>query len=462
MADELEQTTQTLKAAASPAKTKRGMPLRALSLILIAIAAVASIVLLRAAYETYEAYERLEHASQDYIACNAAANEMIDGSHYLTIQVRTYIVTQDPAYLNNYFWEVDVNQRRPKAVETLKSLQAGSSSSLQAALDDSNELMGLEYYAMRLVLDAQGASGVTEPADLADTVLTPEDAALSPEEKIAKATDIVFGSEYMDYVARIEGNVAECKEELIAYIGGIQDESADTLHALLLRQQILTGVLFVVFVALAFAIVKLVLWPLRTFGARIESNDPLPHTGAAELRRFADAYNVMYEETMLSHDALRRKAEHDHLTGLYNRDVFERLLAAHVHDHYALLLIDVDYFKEINDTRGHDVGDAMLQKLAGLLSHVFRATDYPCRIGGDEFVVIMTEVTEDLKHVVEAKVRTVVDGLADVSDGLPPATLSVGIAFNDGTLDGDRIYKNADQALYRVKEAGRNGFAFFE
>ena len=108
------------------------------------------------------------------------------------------------------------------------------------------------------------------------------------------------------------------------------------------------------------------------------------------------------------------------------------------------------------------MGDAVLKKISSQLSQTFRATDYPCRIGGDEFAVVMTEMNESLKHVVSSKIATVVEGLADTSDGLPPMTLSIGVAFNDGTLSGDQIFKNADSALYLAKEAGRNGYRFYE
>ena len=227
------------------------------------------------------------------------------------------------------------------------------------------------------------------------------------------------------------------------------------------KQQVLSVALFAIFIAMTVSIVVLVLWPLRAFGNHIRNNDSLPATGADELRRMADAYNLMYEENMKNHDILRKKAEHDHLTGLYNRSVFERLLELHANEHYALMLVDADHFKEVNDSLGHDVGDAILQKVARLLNNAFRTSDYPCRIGGDEFAVFMSDIDEELGYVVETKARRLLEGLLDTSDGLPALTLSIGIAFNDGTLSGEQVFKHADQALYKVKEAGRNGFRFY-
>ena len=108
------------------------------------------------------------------------------------------------------------------------------------------------------------------------------------------------------------------------------------------------------------------------------------------------------------------------------------------------------------------MGDAVLKKVADKLGHAFRTTDYPCRIGGDEFAVFMTEMTESLSYVVEAKARSIMEDMKDDSDGVPAITLSIGVAFSDGSLDGNEIFKHADRALYKVKEAGRNGFAFYD
>ena len=457
MVSEQEQTQ-------SQAQAQRGwgMPLRALVIFMALLAAVIALVFLQAARDTRAAYNELAQASQDYIQCEAAASDMKAGSNYLTIQVRSFVVTQDREYLDNYFWEADVNRRRDNAIETLESLQGDdtSSASLKAAMDESVELMNLEYYAMRLVCEAMGYDDAIAE-HFSGVSLDAADAALSPDEKIALAQSIVFGDEYMAYVGEIEGNVASCREALIQKIDAVQEQSQAALQRLLDRQNYLTVLLFAAYMAISIAIVVLVLLPLRSFDSHIRNGEPLPQTGARELRELAASYNVMYEENTHSYDVLRHKAEHDTLTGLFNRGVFERLLETHAADSYAIMIVDVDHFKGINDSLGHDVGDAALCKVANHLKAAFRTSDYPCRIGGDEFVVFMTEMTEELRYVVEAKVEGIREGLADTSDGLPAITVSIGIAFNDGTLSGDKVFKHADQALFKVKEAGRDGFAFF-
>ena len=127
-----------------------------------------------------------------------------------------------------------------------------------------------------------------------------------------------------------------------------------------------------------------------------------------------------------------------------------------------LLLIDVDEFKSVNDTWGHDIGDRVLTRVATLLVKEFRTEDMPCRIGGDEFAVFMYHAGRDLKPVVERKIKNIREKLSVPEGNVPAVTLSVGVAFGDRINGTGDIYKDADTALYQVKNNGRNGIAFIE
>ena len=102
-----------------------------------------------------------------------------------------------------------------------------------------------------------------------------------------------------------------------------------------------------------------------------------------------------------------------------------------------------------------------MQKVAHLLDQNFRDTDYPCRVGGDEFAVIMTNASSALTGLVKDKLLKISNALQDTSDGVPAVTLSVGVAFNDRDGGTEDIYKDADRALYVVKTHGRNGVEFY-
>jgi diguanylate cyclase (GGDEF)-like protein len=124
------------------------------------------------------------------------------------------------------------------------------------------------------------------------------------------------------------------------------------------------------------------------------------------------------------------------------------------------MLVDVDYFKHFNDDYGHDMGDAILIEVAATLYASFRSTDHVCRIGGDEFAVIMVNVGPELRDVIAHKIGQVTAFLRDTSNGLPAVTISVGVAFGDGNCSDDELFRRADEALYSVKQRGRDGFAF--
>ena len=238
--------------------------------------------------------------------------------------------------------------------------------------------------------------------------------------------------------------------------------SGAALRGLLLRQEVLTLLLVLVVVCAVLAVIFLILAPLRKYTAAIRANRLLTMHGAHELRYLAEAYNLMYEENRKHNESLRYLVEHDHLTGLLNRSAFDKLRREKQHDSIALLMIDVDKFKEINDGYGHDTGDRVLQKVAYQLGQSFRASDYPCRIGGDEFAVIMTDMNPSLQNAVQTKVDIVGAHLRDTEDGLPPVTLSVGVAFSRQCGPEDDIFKLADSALYRVKTGGRGSLAFYD
>ena len=124
-------------------------------------------------------------------------------------------------------------------------------------------------------------------------------------------------------------------------------------------------------------------------------------------------------------------------------------------------MVDIDRFKEINDTYGHEVGDKVLQKLARILQESFRSNDYPCRLGGDEFAVVMIRSDSRLKNLLLSKVDAINSKIHDTGDGLPDVSLSFGIAFPDRADATDNIYNDADVALYKAKEQGGNSYHIY-
>jgi two-component system cell cycle response regulator len=159
----------------------------------------------------------------------------------------------------------------------------------------------------------------------------------------------------------------------------------------------------------------------------------------------------------------------DELTGLYNRRYFDRHLSlmldkAREQDRdMAVMLIDMDFFKSVNDNHGHDTGDAVLREFAQRLRRNIRGVDLACRFGGEEFVVLMPDTDYRQAEGVAERVRSAVAEQGfETSDARPlMVTCSVGVALNEHTHDTpEMILKRADVALYRAKREGRNRVVF--
>jgi diguanylate cyclase (GGDEF)-like protein len=195
----------------------------------------------------------------------------------------------------------------------------------------------------------------------------------------------------------------------------------------------------------------------------MEKTENLPVIGSQEMRILAKGYNEALRDNAADNLILQHEAEHDALTGLFNRGAFEKM-KVYLSDSLepiALLLIDVDLFKHVNDNYGHEIGDAALKKVANLLKEKFRASDMAFRVGGDEFCIIMTKVTPNEKNVIKDKITSVNEALAKPDEAVPlKLSLSVGIAFEQLGFN-EELYSKADKALYYTKEHGRCGFTFY-
>jgi diguanylate cyclase (GGDEF)-like protein len=159
---------------------------------------------------------------------------------------------------------------------------------------------------------------------------------------------------------------------------------------------------------------------------------------------------------------LEQLATRDALTGLHNRRSFDAKIADYVQigkrsgRGFAILMIDADHFKRINDTHGHSVGDAVLQQLAQLLTEHVRATDFVARYGGEEFVVLLPDSVQDQNaKTVAEKIR--VSAEQAVFPTVGNVTVSIGVShWSPSDTDLQTVFKRADQALYDAKAAGRN------
>jgi len=162
-------------------------------------------------------------------------------------------------------------------------------------------------------------------------------------------------------------------------------------------------------------------------------------------------------------------ADHDALTGLYNRHRFQQELektveyAGRYQQTGALMFIDLDQFKYINDTLGHHTGDKFLKQAANRLSSGIRKVDILGRLGGDEFGIILPNTSRDnIKSIAEKLMRNLVEGVSSTAGNETPVTASIGIVlFPDQGTKPDSLLAMADAAMYSAKDKGRNTFQFY-
>ena len=410
-------------------------------------------------------YSVLRSAMQDYISCEKAAHKLQDGSDILTKNVRLAAATGDSKYIDAYFEEANVTKSREKALNKLSSLDGSSDAvrELRKALSASVNLMQTEYYSMRLVEESVGNASSTWPDELKTVKLSKADAALSSSEKLYKAQQLVISLDYENTKDVISTNVNAAVSSLSKAINKRQSLAANTFtHVfILIIACVLIFAAMMLFVC--FIMRFLVVRPLIHFHKDIENDTTLSVGGANELQSLAKTYNKIYEENEERQRLIKHQAEHDPLTDLLNRGSYNRIFDLYEKDKkdFALILVDVDTFKSVNDNYGHATGDIILKKVAHLLTTTFRTIDYICRIGGDEFAIIMVEMTSDLSYTITEKITEINRQLAISDENIPAVSLSVGVAFSDRENPGNSQFTDADTALYYTKEHGKKGCSFY-
>jgi diguanylate cyclase (GGDEF)-like protein len=151
------------------------------------------------------------------------------------------------------------------------------------------------------------------------------------------------------------------------------------------------------------------------------------------------------------------EARNDPLTGLPNRRRLAEFLKHFEHSEFCFLIIDIDFFKKINDAYGHDVGDEVLQQLAIILKESIRDTDLVARIGGEEFCIVFPATNIDISFALADKLRqTIAMHAFHTQGGSIDVTISIGVSEHTANMSHSDTFKAADQALYQSKKHGRN------
>lgn len=215
---------------------------------------------------------------------------------------------------------------------------------------------------------------------------------------------------------------------------------------------------------------------------REESSGPFADGERYSLAALADCAAIAIENARLYEEAQqelaqRRRAEeailqlayHDTLTGLPNRTLFNDRTgvalarARRYSQRLAVMLLDLDHFKKVNDTLGHSVGDELLKAVGQRLADVLRESDTVCRMGGDEFLLLLPEIDKPENAATAAqRILEVIREPFPLGEHILRITTSIGIAvYPDDGEDGDHLVKRADVAMYRAKDTGRDNYQLY-
>jgi diguanylate cyclase (GGDEF)-like protein len=182
----------------------------------------------------------------------------------------------------------------------------------------------------------------------------------------------------------------------------------------------------------------------------------------------SQAFEEPYDELADSHLRISQLVNYDELTGIPNKQLFrERVeqaikLSERTEQSFALFFLDLDNFKNVNDTMGHYAGDILLKEISNRLQNTIRDCDTVARVGGDEFVLLVQNVNHAGATVVAKNIIEAVSAPFTVNNNILLSTPSIGISifWNDGR-DFDTLYQHADTAMYTAKNLGKNNYAFF-
>lgn len=441
-------------------RSLKGIKVHTLCGILVAIMCVFCIFLLVLLFLIRNNYRNEVSTVNDYIECDRALSDFVKASNYLTNQSRLFVVNHDTIYLNNYLDEIKNKKTRRNSVDIIELSHSndGVDNKILMALKASEEICKTELYAMRLVCECYDIDYLAYE-ELRKIFISKEDLALPMAGKIRKANDLLFNKDYIIAKNKIDDYVNNTLVELINLIIKEKNVVAKKITGLSVVYIIILSTLFVFSFVIYFVLSNLLLKPLNKFVNNIEEGSKVKNLGnkyAYEVNFIAKAYNSLCDKNVMNSSILKHKAEHDPLTGLINREAFSQIkdLLKDIDEPIAYLIIDIDFFKSINDKYGHTAGDDVLRKIADLLMVQFRSTDYVARIGGDEFAVIMTKVGLTPAEVIQKKITSMNHILQNVNDGIPGVSLSVGVALSEKGYNDDLV-EQADKALYTVKRGGR-------
>ena len=420
-------------------KSAKKIELGLLSSSLVIITLLIFVFIIIVSFNLTKDFNAVRASLKRFVVCEQTSEIIKTGANGLTELTRLFIINQDERFSLSYLNEMENANFTQKSLETLQEVCSDKELALQRlgiAITQLQSITDMELYNMRLEYEVMGKSEDEIPEQLRGIELKPSDKSLSKAEMQNIAIKNIFGNGFLIYKLRINENCRLTVEAITNEIKQELDQNSDNLGQSLDRLRI-------------FILILLIVNILSTIGLR-------------DFKKVARSYNELYEAKDRKAKSLLKKAEYDALTDILNRRAYEQICKSSAEQkcRIALLLIDLDNFKKINDTYGHIGGDTALKTLAAILKDTFRDGDYVARIGGDEFSVILSDFKSEGFKVITEKINYINERLSKIN-GIANVSISVGMAYSP-TGYNEELYKQADKALYAVKNSGKKGCRIYD
>lgn len=437
--------------------------IRTVGVIMVVVGLIMTFFMQFSIHDVKESYDTQMATYDSYLVSQSGLVDMKVASDALSERARNFVSTGDLEHLDRYYlYYLDENTRTSSMnsiIEMNKNVPVYNQ--LVNILVDVDNMSKLESEAILLALYGYEIDENDFPDQMKGKSLSAEYSSLSNEEKIEKSRSILFGDNYQNLRNDYTDNLEYSIYAMAGYYEQTKKDNQQVIYYYQNRQRVGVSMSFTFVVMVVLTIWFSVIRPLSRNIDHIERQEFLDEKGLKDMRILARAYNTMYENVKRDNEQLSYEASHDSLTGLKNRNAYYMQLAELNNKTFSFLLIDVDNFKNFNDSYGHDVGDRVLMKISRVLQDNFRMDDAIYRLGGDEIAIVLLNLTNKNRNIIDEKIGNIRNDLLKKDDDVPEIRISVGVTFSSGELDIEKIYKEADIALYQAKEE-KNTLVYYE
>ena len=274
-------------------RNSRGVSVKVVHAAMILCALVTAALLIFSTYQTSEVVSGLSTETGNYIVRQKAAHALMEASDYLTENVQRFTLDGERVYMDNYFEEAYVSKRREASILAMSENNADPTlvRRLQEAMDESQALMYREYYAMRLVVDAQGIQDY--PDTLKAIEINQEDLFLTAEEKMDRARDLVMGAEYYASKENIRSRLKTDLEILDDQMAATRQETSARMVREVSAVRVIVIAVALLLLGLTWLTARICTQPLLSAVKSARKKEPVPAIGSREFREMAEHFNAM-------------------------------------------------------------------------------------------------------------------------------------------------------------------------